>query len=279
MRKIVYKDVYCGVEYNPFNGLYEDFYTQEECVVDVAPPIHKREVYYSDKKAIISGDVVEVIAYEKGSFFGMECKSPGKRKSVNSKIDYNIQRTKKRLRRLINANVTGNDLFVTLTYADNMQDVVQAKNDFKRFIERLKRKGYVMKYVYVIEFQKRGAVHFHCIFFDCGFIDSKILAEIWQKGFVKINRINDVDNAGSYVVKYMDKDLVDDRLTGHDLYGRSRCLKEPIEINNPQEVCQLLEDLSENLVYTNTFTNEYKGNCVYCQFNKKRVLNNNNQSE
>ena len=73
----------------------------------------------------------------------------------------------------------------------------------------------------------------------------------------------------------MDKDLVDDRLTGHDLYGRSRGLKEPIEINNPQEVGGLLEELSGNLVYTNTFNNQYRGNCVYCQFNKKRNVNSN----
>ena len=275
MKKVIYKNVYCGVEYNPFTSLYDDVYTQEEYVVDVAPPVHQREVYYSDKKAIKSGNIVEIISYENGNFYGYEGVACGKVKSSNSKRSDNINLAKKNLRRLINANCTKNDLFVTLTYSDNMQDIVQAKNDFKRFVKAMKRKGYSMKYVYVIEFQKRGAVHFHVIFFDCGFIDNKFLAEVWGKGFVRINRINDVDNAGSYVVKYMDKDLVDDRLTGHDLYGRSRGLKEPIEINNPQEVGGLLEELSDNLVYTNTFNNQYRGNCVYCQFNKKRNVNSN----
>lgn len=180
---------------------------------------------------------------------------------------------KKNLRRLINSNCTKNDLFVTLTYSKNMQDIVQAKNDFKRFIKSMKRKGYNLKYVYVIEFQKRGAIHFHVIFFGCGFIDNKFLSEVWGLGFVKINRINDIDNAGAYVVKYMDKELVDDRLVGHDLYGRSRGLKNPEIINNPQEVGQLLEDLSDNLVYTNVYNNDYKGTCVYCQFNTNRKTN------
>ena len=52
MKKVIYKNIYCGVEYNPFTRLYDDVYSQEECVVDVSPPVHQREVYYSDKKDI-----------------------------------------------------------------------------------------------------------------------------------------------------------------------------------------------------------------------------------
>ena len=272
MKKEVIKNKFVGVEYEPFTNSYVDTYVQEKEVIEVAPPVHKKPVYYSDKKAIVSGDVVEIISYEHGNCFGFEGSAKGKVKSANAKKDYNINRTKKNLRRLINANASGNDLFVTLTYADNMMDLVQAKNDFKRFIKAMKRKGYNLKYVYVIEFQKRGAIHFHVIFFDCGYIDCNLLSSVWKKGFVKINRINDVDNAGAYVVKYMDKNLLDNRLIGHDLYGRSRGLKKPIETNNPQEVGQLLEGLSNNLVYCNTYSNDYKGTCVYCQFNKKRSL-------
>lgn len=273
MLKEVVINKFVGVEYEPYSDSYVDTYAQFVEYVDVSPPVHKKEVYYSDKKAIKSGNIVEIISYENGNFYGYEGVACGKSKSSNAKRSDNINLAKKNLRRLINANVTGNDLFVTLTYADNMQDVVQAKNDFKRFIKAMKRKGYVMKYVYVIEFQKRGAVHFHVIFFGCGYIDCKFLSEVWGLGFVKINRINDIDNAGSYVVKYMDKDLVDDRLNGHDLYGRSRSLKNPEIINNPQEVGQLLEDLSDNLVYTNVYNNDYKGTCVYCQFNTNRKTN------
>lgn len=272
MKKEVIKNKYNGVEYNPFTNSYVDTYVQEKEIIEVAPPVHKKPIYYSDKKAIVSGDVVEIISYEHGNYFGFEGSAKGKIKSTNAKKDYNINRTKKNLRRLINANASGNDLFVTLTYADNFTDLVQAKKDFKRFIKAMKRKSYNLKYVYVVEFQKRGSIHFHVIFFDCGYIDCKFLADVWGLGFVKINRINDIDNTGAYVVKYMDKNLLDDRLQGHDLYGRSRGLKQPQEINNPQEVGQLLEGLSSHLTYTNTYSNDYKGTCVYCQFNKKRVI-------
>ena len=273
MKKEVIKNKFVGVEYEPFTKSYVDTYVQEKEVIEVAPPVHKKQIFYSDKKAIVSGDVVEIISYEHGNYYGFEGSAKGKAKSDNVKRSDNINLAKKNLRRLINANASGNDLFVTLTYADNFTDLVQAKKDFKRFIKAMKRKGYNLKYVYVIEFQKRGAIHFHVIFFDCGYIDCNLLSSVWKKGFVKINRINDVDNAGAYVVKYMDKNLLDNRLIGHDLYGRSRGLKKPIETNNPQEVRQLLEGLSNNLVYSNTYSNDYKGTCVYCQFNKKRSLN------
>lgn len=272
MQKTLIKKEFSGLVYNPFNGQYEDSFKEVKEVVEVAPTVHKSPIFYSDKKAIVSGDVVEVISYEKGNYFGFESKANGKKKSDNKKRSDNLNQTKKKLRRLINANVTGNDLFLTLTYKDNMCDVSQGKKDFKVFIKAMKRKGYDLKYVYVVEFQKRGAVHFHVILFGCGYIDSKFLSDVWKRGFVKINRINDVDNAGAYVVKYMEKDLVDNRLVGKDLYGRSRGLKEPVEINNPLEVGRLLEGVSDCLVYTNTYDSEYKGTCVYCQFNKKRKL-------
>ena len=272
MKKEVIKNKFVGVEYEPFTNSYVDTYVQEKEVIEVAPPVHKKQIHYSDKKAIISGDIVEIISYEHGNYYGFEGSAKGKVKSANAKKDYNINRTKKNLRRLINANVTGNDTFITLTYADNFTDVTQAKVHFKRFIQQMKRHGYTLKYVYVIEFQKRGAIHFHCIFFDVPFIPLDILQNCWKHGFINLHQIDNVDNVGAYVVKYMEKDLVNSKLNGHDLYGRSRDLKKPIETNNPQEVAGLLEGLSNNLVYSNTYSNDYKGTCVYCQFNKKRNL-------
>lgn len=272
MKKEVIKNKYNGVEYNPFTDSYVDTYVQEKEVIEVAPPVHKKPVYYSDKKAIVSGDVVEIISYEHGNYYGFDGSAKGKTKSDNVKRSDNINLAKNNLRRIINSNVTGRDTFLTLTFKDNFTDLVQAKIYFKRFIQQMKRYGFNLKYCYVVEFQKRGAIHFHVILFDSGFIDLHMIQKAWKHGFIKINHIDNVDNVGAYVVKYMNKDMTDDRLKNCDLYGRSRGLKKPIETNNPQEVAGLLEGLSNNLVYTNTYSNDYKGTCVYCQFNKKRNL-------
>ena len=114
-------------------------------------------------------------------------------------------------------------------------------------------------------------MHFHCIFFNVGYIANKSLNALWGKGFVKVNKIDKVDNIGSYVVKYMEKDLIDDRLNGKDLYGRSKGnLKEPVTTKNPQEVAVLERFLANNLVYCNTYDSEYYGQITYKQYNLYR---------
>lgn len=233
-------------------------------------------VRYYDKKYICSGSVIECVSYLKGVYEGFDSKAKGKRADSEGKRADNLNKSKANLRRLINANATGNDLFITLTYAENMINIDKGKDDFKKFAKRLnyrlvKQGRDKIKYVYVVEFQKRGAVHFHCMFFNCGYLDPKILSEIWGHGFVKINRINDVDNAGAYVVKYMNKDMIDERLVNKDLYGRSRGLNEPIEIKDPQEVAVLEGTLKDtNLVYQSMHPSEYYGAIQYKQYNLRR---------
>ena len=267
-----------GDEYNPFTQRYEDIYDLEKKdTVYVAPEVHEKQLTFYNKKAIISNNVVEVIEYKENVFEGFRNSHGGKKKGTGTKKrSNNINQSKMALRRLINANVTGKDLFVTLTYKNNMLDVGEGKRDFKKFIMRWnyrrKKDGLdALKYVYVIEFQKRGAVHFHCIFFDVGYIANKELNSLWSNGFVKVNKIDKVDNVGSYVVKYMEKDLIDDRLNNRDLYGRSKGnLKDPIITKNPQEVEALERFLEGSCVYCNTYDSEYYGSITYKQYNLYR---------
>jgi len=187
----------------------------------------------------------------------------------------NSYKRKRSIRRLINANSDELRKFFTLTFKENVQDVDKAYYEFKKFKRRLKyflRENYnhELKYVVVIEFQERGAVHFHMLC-NLPFIKSEVLQEIWSNGFIKINKIDDVDNVGSYVVKYMGKDFEDDRLEGRKRYNRSRNLKEPEEIIEKKKVAELLAQLPEDkLVYENNFDNEYLGSVHYQQFNISR---------
>ena len=264
-----------GDEYNPFTERYEDIYSLEEKeLVYVAPEVHEKQLTFYNKKAIISNNVIEVIEYKENVCEGFKNSHGGKKKGTSTKKrSNNINQSKMALRRLINANVTGKDLFVTLTYKNNMLDIGEGKKDFKNFVKRWnyrrKKEGLdALKYVYVVEFQKRGAVHFHCIFFGTGYIANKELNALWGKGFVKVNKIDKVDNVGSYVVKYMEKDLIDDRLNSRDLYGRSKGnLKDPVITKNPQEVEALERFLKNNCVYCNTYDSEYYGSITYKQYN------------
>ena len=268
-----------GDEYNPFTQRYENVYSLEKTeTVYVAPKVHEKKLVFYNKKAIISNNVIEIVEYKENVCEGFKVTNArgGKKKGTSTKRSNNINQSKMSLRRLINANVTGKDLFITLTYKENMCSIEEGKKDFKKFIMRWnyrrKKNGLdALKYVYVVEFQKRGAVHFHCIFFNVGYIANKELNSLWGKGFVKVNKIDKVDNIGSYVVKYMEKDLIDDRLNSRDLYGRSKGnLKEPLVTKNPQDVAALEGFLKNNLVYLNTYESEYYGQITYKQYNLNR---------
>lgn len=274
MHKI--KNYWVGVEKNPFTDLYEDVFSIEKESRVYVPEEKKKPVQYYNKQAICCGNVMEVIEYGHGVCTGFECKSTGKKTTGKRKESKNINQAALKLRRLINCNVAENDLFITLTYKENLEDVKKGKEDFKNFIkrwnyQRKKKKEKPLKYIYVVEFQKRGAVHFHCIFFNVGYIKKKELSDLWGLGFVKVNKIEHVDNVGAYVVKYMQKDLVDDRLVNSDLYGRSRGnLEEPIIIKDPQEIALLEGTYKSNCTYKKTYPSEYYKTITYKQYNSKR---------
>ncbi len=116
--------------------------------------------------------------------------------------------------RIVDCNFDNNTKFITLTFKENIEDIEYTNNEFSKFMRRLnyqiyKTKKQQLKYLAVWEKQKRGAIHYHIIFFDLPYIKNKDLKEIWGHGFVKINKIDvdSKDNRGRYVSKYFSKDI------------------------------------------------------------------------
>lgn len=124
-----------------------------------------------------------------------------------------LRKTFKRLRYLINGNFKGakNELFITLTYRENMMDRERLYIDFKNFMKRLrytlKLKSGDLDYLSVVEPQERGAWHMHVLLrFNAEksvFLPSKTLEDAWGHGFVKIQRLEGVDNIGAYLTAYL----------------------------------------------------------------------------
>ena len=127
-----------------------------------------------------------------------------------------IRKTFKRLRSIINTNVTDSRKckFITLTYAENMTDSIRLRLDLKRFIlrfkyfvEHLKNQkgnylGLTFEYISVLEPQQRGAWHAHIIFIfnkQVRYIKNDDVARIWSHGFTTTRRIDNVDNVGAYL--------------------------------------------------------------------------------
>lgn len=161
------------------------------------------------------------------------------------------RRARNMVRDLCNCNADELTKFVTLTFADNVQDIELANYEFNKFIKRLKTYlvsagAPALKYLAVIEFQKRGAIHYH-VLINTPYIPNAVLNKIWSFGFVRINSIDKVDNVGAYVSKYMGKDLQNDNLQGKKRYFRSRNLKTPVIVTKSSDIGKVLSSI-DNVV-------------------------------
>lgn len=245
-------------------------------------------------KVLITGNIVEVFEYSTGYFTDYSDSTKGGRKPNSEKQNNESQtqnretvlrRAKADLRRLINANhlqypEVKNSKFVTLTFADDIQDVEIANKEFRKFVKRLNYLVYQskiqkLKYSCVIEFQKSGRVHYHIIFYNLPYIKSKELSDCWGNGFIKINKIEDVTNVGAYVSSYLGdpkkgqgRSTGDSRLQSKKSYFNSRGLKKPIEILDKKKIENLVHSLpNEKITYSSQFENEFVGTITYKQYN------------
>ena len=189
------------------------------------------------------------------------------------KSQFALTRSRRNIRRLINTNPALNK-FLTLTFAENVCDTDIANYEFKKFVKRLKfhYPQLDLQYLAVIEFQKRGAVHYHMIL-DIPKINSKKLAELWGNGFIKINRIKSCDNLGAYVSKYLSKESTE-RLFNKKKFFYSRNLEKPKEFLDTKEI-GLIKDFYQlekmKPTFESTFENEHIGKVYYTQFKIKSM--------
>lgn len=119
-----------------------------------------------------------------------------------------VRRSMKQARDIINTNCTEPDRlrWLTLTYAENMQDKDRLYSDFQKFNQRLRRRVGEYEYIAAAEPQGRGSWHLHVllIFSDVApFLKNDLIAELWQQGFVNVKAVSDVSNVGAYLSAYM----------------------------------------------------------------------------
>ncbi|MDU1847136.1 MAG: Rep protein [Niallia nealsonii] len=144
-----------------------------------------------------------------------------------------------KLLRIVDCNFCDKTSFLTLTTKENIQDRDEFNSKLKTFIKRfnyhvLNTKKSKLKYIAVLERQKRYAWHSHLLLFGVPYIPHDKLLKLWGHGAVRINKLNHLDdssNAGRYVVKYMEKGIGQELLEsfGKKAYLSSRNLKRPEE--------------------------------------------------
>jgi len=95
------------------------------------------------------------------------------------------------------------------------------------------------------------------------------LAKVWGNGFVKINKIDDVDNVGAYICRYMVKDMDDERFKGRKCY-LIRGLFKPVVIEDEKKVENIKNSLPrEKRKVIKAYENDNTGLTVYTQYNLK----------
>lgn len=205
-------------------------------------------------------------------------------KDGNKIEDRNIIRSKLSCQRLAKANSKIWETFITLTIAENIQDIKKANAMLHSFTVQVRRIKKDFSYIAIPEFQKRGAVHYHLLT-NISIDDTKLIyaqkdnpnfkhIKYWNKGFTSIEPLkDDIKKVVGYISKYMTKDI-DDRLFGHRRYLYSQNLATPKEsyINSDSEqdynfFTKKIQD--KKLIYENVYINPYDNSKVtFLEFQK-----------
>jgi hypothetical protein len=233
--------------------------------------------YHNIKVKVTGPDIVEVQLYVDGGFWTGR-QSNGGRNGDGKDKEKNRKDVGRRRRQAVidTANCNFNvqyAKFLTLTFAENMTDIATATKQLNRFLVALRRKYHGFRYLWVVEFQKRGAVHFHVLMDIQEKIPLEWLQERWGQGFIKLNVITHVDNIGAYIGKYMAKHN-DERLDGHRAYGMARDMAEAQTYSGKaaELICGAFEG-KERPVHCGEYTGKYVGHVIVHHYNLKRKKN------
>lgn len=162
------------------------------------------------KRTVVAGEVIET-----KKMFTPRIHTQGAKRAKNLKnteeaqAKVNERKTEEKLRWLLNANFSENDLHVVLHYGDKPQDFEQIEEDAKKFLSVLKKEskkaGTVLKYVLCIETKRMSNPHIHVVLND---MDAKIIKDAWKKvvgkTYISITMLDDRGNhaeLASYLIK------------------------------------------------------------------------------
>jgi len=163
----------------------------------------------------------------------------------------NARRASLAFRRIVGANLGGSSrpLLVTFTYGENFTELKGAYRHLSSFIESIRHKyGKTFKYVCVPEFQKRGAVHFHALFWglpsEVFLLERKTrtIAGLWRHGYVFMKETDGDEKLSFYLSKYMAKAFTDPRLKNQKCYVTSRNIQRPVIQGGSFPVGIILDD-------------------------------------
>lgn len=137
---------------------------------------------------------------------------PGRKKAISS---FSNKSRLNLMKRLSTIHRKAEFRAITLTYKDNVNDKGQYKKDLHAFLQRLRIDHPRIGAIWKLEFQKRGAAHFHLIVFG-GWIDYRWIASTWDRiagnefgnshsTSTRIEYPENATNATRYMLSYLEK--------------------------------------------------------------------------
>lgn len=193
-----------------------------------------------------------------------------------------INRAFNGIKKIINCNYgqPSHVRFITLTYAENMQDNSRIKTDWNSFRRRMNKRYGEFEYLYVKEKQERGAWHLHCVlFFDspAPYMANEDVRAMWSYGFVNIQGFaDDINNLGNYLCAYLtdnkDEGKKGGRLLNYEagvrLYNCSRGIKRPTErsISFDEYTSMITADELEKITTRDSELRTPSGKMIHCRY-------------
>lgn len=199
-------------------------------------------------KIIECNNRVEVYAIKGTITEGAESKNKEGRKSDKGNSENTRTRRKQTLNearnniiRLVSCN-QDMKIFCTLTYKENFKDLENSRKHLEYFFKKLHKDYDNLKYLWVMEYQDRGAIHFHILLnidipiksikgrksMEHKKIENAFNKKYWNRGFIDLKALDDNYQAAKYIAAYLVKDLLEIDLEGYRVYSYSKNLNKPI---------------------------------------------------
>ena len=122
-------------------------------------------------KVVNCGNVLEIYKYSNPISEGYKISKPREKREQTEgvkkeNLNRSIKRSKRKIFELVNTNyVSGKSSFLTITFKENLTDYDLSIYYWKLFKQKVEYNMELkLQYCGVVEFQERGAIHFHICF-------------------------------------------------------------------------------------------------------------------
>lgn len=257
------------------------FRTEKKSPLAPLGDIDRRTVKTSARRLVLSGDSFELYEYERPYFFNRPPEKRGAKMLREApenapRREDNLVKARARIRRLIAANVNAyaqKPKFITFTFAKNVTELKEAHLMWAEFTRKMREEFGPLKYLAVVEFQKRGAIHYHVLYFNLPFRYGikTLLQKTWGHGWVKLITVKHVKNLGAYVSKYLQKDIMDCRLWGEKAFFCSKGLRQPEQYRDEREIAKMEASCMLTTEMVKVYDTAHFGRLTYRQGIYKKI--------